>query len=49
MSAFHDQMRVMKRQEEIQKELENCGEDMDKMGKLLGESPVLNLKSGWTC
>lgn len=37
MSAFNDQIMVIKRQEEVQKELENCGDDMDKMGDLLDE------------
>jgi ABC-type glutathione transport system ATPase component len=37
MSAFDDQLRVLKRQDEIQAGLEACGEDMDEMGRLLGE------------
>ena len=37
MSAFSDQLGVMKRQEEVQKGLEECGDDMDKMGQLLDE------------
>ena len=44
-SAFGDQQIVMRRQEEIQKELENCGEDMDKMGDLLDELSELQSKS----
>lgn len=36
VSAFGDQVKLMKRQDEIQKELEECGEDMDRMGELLG-------------
>ncbi len=37
MSAFADQMAVAARQEEIQQGLEQCGEDMERMSKLLGE------------
>lgn len=39
MSVFDEQLAVLRRQEEIQKELEECGEDMDRMGKVLGEWP----------
>ena len=42
MSAFGEQMANMQRQEEIQKALEECGDDMDKMGKLLDELAELN-------
>lgn len=37
MSAFADQMDVLRRQEAVQKGLEECGDDMDKMGQLLDE------------
>jgi ATPase subunit of ABC transporter with duplicated ATPase domains len=37
MSAFDSQTKVIKRQEEIQKDLEDCGEDMDRMSALLDE------------
>lgn len=40
MSAYAEQMMVMTRQEEIQKGLEECGEDMDKMSALLDELQV---------
>lgn len=40
MSAYSEQMTLMKRQEEIQKGLEECGEDMDKMSALLDELQV---------
>ena len=35
-SAFGEQMAVAARQEEIQRGLEECGEDMERMAKLLG-------------
>lgn len=37
MSAFADQLKVMERQEAVQKGLEECGDDMEKMGALLDE------------
>lgn len=37
MSAYGEQVRLLQRQEEIQKELEDCGEDMDRMSELLDE------------
>lgn len=37
MSAFEDQLDVLRRQEAVQKGLEECGDDMDKMGQLLDE------------
>jgi ATPase subunit of ABC transporter with duplicated ATPase domains len=37
LSAFDDQLAVMRRQEEITAGLEACGEDMDAMGRLLDE------------
>jgi ATPase subunit of ABC transporter with duplicated ATPase domains len=37
MSAFEDQLEVLRRQEAVQKGLEECGDDMDKMGQLLDE------------
>ena len=37
MSAYGEQVRLLQRQEEIQKELEDCGEDMDHMAELLDE------------
>lgn len=44
-SAFGDQMAVMQRQEDIQRGLEECGDDMDKMGKLLDELSDLQSKA----
>lgn len=44
-SAFGDQMAVMQRQEEIQRGLEECGDDMDKMGSLLDELSDLQSKA----
>ena len=44
-SAFIAQMAVVNRQEEIQRALEECGEDMDKMGKLLDELSELQSKA----
>jgi hypothetical protein len=41
MSAFGDEVDVVKRQEEIALELESCGDDMDKMGQLLGALQTL--------
>lgn len=41
MSAFTDQMNLLKRQEEIQVALENVGEDMDAMSLLLDELAVI--------
>ena len=37
-------MVVIRRQEEIQKELENCGEDMEKMSLILDELDSLSSK-----
>ena len=45
MSAFSDQLDIMKRQEAVQKGLEECGDDMDKMGKLLDELNDLTSKA----
>jgi hypothetical protein len=45
-SAYDEVTKVLKRQEEIQKELEDCGEDMDKMSELLDELNVLSNKVG---
>ncbi|CAL8469003.1 g8544 [Coccomyxa elongata] len=42
MSAYAEQMTVMRRQEEIQKGLEECGEDMDRMSALLDELQELS-------
>ena len=44
-SAFGDQMQVMQRQDELQTELEQCGEDMDRMGKILDELSELQNKA----
>lgn len=40
MSAYGEQLAVLQRQEGIQKELEECGEDMDRMSALLDELEV---------
>jgi len=45
LSAFSDQIHLIKRQEEVQKGLEECGDDMDKMGKLLDELNELTSKA----
>ena len=37
MSAFSEQLHVIERQEAVQRELEECGEDMERMGDLLDE------------
>lgn len=37
MSAYGEQLAVLKRQEAIQTELEACGEDMERMSALLDE------------
>ena len=37
MSAYEEQLVVVRRQEAIQNELESCGEDMDRMSALLDE------------
>eukprot|EP00890_Picochlorum_soloecismus_P006450 jgi/Picsp_1/6806/NSC_04145-R1_abc transporter family protein len=37
MSAFSDELDILRRQEAVQKGLEECGDDMDKMGQLLDE------------
>lgn len=42
MSAFGEQVKLQRRQEELQVELEHCGEDMDKMAELLDEMEELN-------
>lgn len=42
MSAFDEQLVVIRRQEEIQKELEECGEDMEKMSAILDELDTLS-------
>ncbi|BDA42998.1 probable energy-dependent translational throttle protein EttA [Coccomyxa sp. Obi] len=42
MSAYAEQMALMNRQEEIQKGLEECGEDMDRMSALLDELQELS-------
>lgn len=41
-SSFEEQMRVVKRQEEIQKSLEECGEDLERMSALLDELSELS-------
>ena len=46
MSAFDEQMVVLRRQEEIQKELEACGEDMEKMSLILDELDTLSQQVG---
>ena len=45
MSAFDEQLRVIRRQEEVQKGLEECGDDMDRMGELLDELNELSSKA----
>ena len=42
MSAYGEQVELIARQEQIQKELEDCGEDMDRMADLLDELQELN-------
>ena len=42
MSAYGKQVELIARQEQIQKELEDCGEDMDRMADLLDELQELN-------
>ena len=37
MSTYGEQVQLLQRQEEIQTELEDCGEDMDRMAELLDE------------
>jgi hypothetical protein len=37
MSAYGEQVQLLQRQEQIQRELEDCGEDMDRMAELLDE------------
>ena len=37
MSAYGEQLAVLSRQDGIQKELEDCGEDMERMSQLLDE------------
>jgi hypothetical protein len=41
MSAYGEQLSLMQRQDQIQKELEECGEDMDRMSALLDELQVM--------
>uniref|UniRef100_A0A7R9YWU0 ABC transporter domain-containing protein n=1 Tax=Chlamydomonas euryale TaxID=1486919 RepID=A0A7R9YWU0_9CHLO len=41
-SVYEKQMQVVRRQEVISKELETCGDDMDKMQKLIDEMEKLN-------
>ena len=45
MSAYGEQVELIARQEQIQKELEDCGEDMDKMADLLDELQELTSKA----
>lgn len=42
MSAFGEQVKLQRRQEALQTELEQCGDDMDKMAALLDEMEELN-------
>ena len=42
MSAYGEQVELIARQEQIQSELEDCGEDMDRMADLLDELQELN-------
>lgn len=44
-SAFGDLVKNMNRQEELQKQLEEVGEDMDRMSKILDELQILNNQS----
>ena len=42
LSAFEEQVAVLRRQEEIQAELEACGSDMDRMAPILDELDALS-------
>lgn len=42
LSAFEEQVAVIRRQEEIQAELEACGSDMDRMAGILDELDALS-------
>ena len=44
LSAFEEQVAVLRRQEEIQAELEACGSDMDRMAPILDELDALSKK-----
>ncbi len=46
MSAFGEQVELLARQEALQQELEACGEDMDRMTRVLDELDGLNTKVG---
>ncbi len=45
MSAYGEQLTLLQRQEDVQKELEECGEDMERMSAVLDELQELNSKS----
>jgi len=45
MSAYGEQVELIARQEQIQVELEGCGDDMDKMSELLDELQELSTKA----
>lgn len=45
MSAYGESVELLARQEAIQKELETCGEDMDKMSALVDELDSLSTKA----
>ena len=42
LSAFEEQVAVLRRQEEIQAELEACGSDMERMAPILDELDALS-------
>ena len=46
MSAFGEQVELVARQEQIQKELETCGDDMDRMSALVDELDSLSNRVG---
>lgn len=46
MSAYGEQVELLGRQEALQKELENVGEDMEAMSRILDELDSLNTKVG---
>ena len=46
LSASEEQVAVLRRQEEIQAELEACGSDMDRMAPILDELDALFKKVG---
>ena len=48
MSAYGEQLAVLSRQDGIQKDLEECGEDMERMSQLLDELQVGHLPVGAT-